>query len=657
MDEKRNAGRSDKKRNQANRLPRDNKVSIRDHFGRLALFGIAVVGIVALLSYVFLKPGVLRLRQEPPPPAKAVSREFFIDVWKLRHDVAELEPLQASENADQCYPEGNDEEGDPDAPPPSPAEIERQKEIARQQAEAGRACVADSEKKYAAYKAAVDAFNGTWQLLLARAIQSGDPVAEVIMRQCSTTPVLDRSKIESTCDADPKRRAVAAKRLREIGFAPGFDSEFEMREHSLRPEDESKEMTRLGLTLPQLREKAIRDQQQLMLEQFRQGAFGTFGSNTDVRMGNAGDADNIERYKLIKAAIQSTRRAFTYASAPYGRGLGAFATLQLNRKPQTPGDLTWGPDLFDPSSNAPTPTEDFLQWRYSGLGNPIIVSRVPPGDYTFLDHLRKLLADSEGQIDRYLAEEPRWSVFLLHRTGHHEWVPEGMQSATHRLTPNWLGQWQLERTFQDWGLSGNFVVDGSRPGAQELQGTIARSATVARDGELTRINFQTHSDFGAPLEDVSGCELRYSGGLTYLPQIENAAGAASAGQDWTHTALGDLGKDCWNKFNRSGAGSDRAVGGHCRSAKDNGPAFAPLDPTKRYEQVLVQCLEGESVESDQIRFLLLEGDTLVEFAASAPQNQILYVRHYRRVEPNKASTVGVGAAPESGEVATSDTRK
>lgn len=550
-----------------------------------------------------------------------------VDVWKLRDDVAALESLQTTDDSDHCYTEGGEEEADPNQSPPSPQELEQQKKAVQQQAEAAKACVADVAQKYKAYMMALEAFNRTWMPALTNAIESGDPVAEVIMRQCSTTSVLDRTNIESTCDPNPERRAVAAKRLKEIGFAPAFDWEFEAMERKATDPEELKVKRLLAgkyMSLENYHAHQLMAGQDFLLEQFAQGAFGAYGSKSyDV---NDHGTIYISKYDLIASFIQSAPRAFTFTPGLNEWATTSFGTLQLVRRPLTPGILTWGPTLFSHYDDKPTINGDgYVEtWRRAPKELP------KAGSFRKPLELGQFIVTAEANIDRYLKQDSRWGVFLLHRVGHHEWIPEGTRSDTHKLTPDWVGEWELEKTFEDWREIHS--IDPSND--QDLP----RSASITNEGEYTRIVFKTNSTQGAPLKDAS-CMLRYSGGSTYVSpaatENEQPPKQDTVNQDWSHTMFGDLKKDCSHYLFISGAGTDSIGGGQCKTTNSNGPAFAPLDSNKSYKQVLVQCDEGESIYSNRVRFLLLEGDALVEFAANAPYKQTFYVRHYRRRGSNK----------------------
>lgn len=498
--------------------------------------------------------------------SKADSRGF-IDVWQLRRDVAEVEALQTTDDTDYCYPEGDPEE-------------ELSSSQLRQLEQQSAACETEIHWKYAAYQKVYEAFNKAWLPIIYRAIRKGDKVAEVIMRQCETTPVLQRNGIESTCDGDERRRKIAIQRLLKIGFMPAVDISNELAPDWLNPSAH-----------PQQRKL----NQLATLKKVRTGALG-FNQGLVDRGGNTAENDEelelFKRWSLMEAVIQDAPRAFTYSPGYFEAGwaTSAFATLSLNRKPLTPGYLTWGQELHYGGGN--DIYSGHHHWRSKSMevyvpGGTVYVSGSLAPE--FLRARKELLAEIDSNIDRYLAEDPRWGVFLLHRVGRHEWVPEGTESNTWKLDPSWLGHWELEKTFLGWQL---LNMQPQKAGA-----------TITQSNNSTTITFRTPSLTTPPLEDAVGCQLRYSGGRTYLPSMNNEDSIS------TETVIGYMGTN---------------------PTPGLVDVFEPLDRTKRYRQVLVLCPQGEWADNDRVRFLLLAGDMMIEIAREGWS--AIYVRHFRRVK-------------------------
>jgi hypothetical protein len=511
-------------------------------------------------------------------PTPIVDSRGYIDVWQLRRDVAVVEPLMATGDTDSCY-----SEGDPDDPPLSRKEL---KAIER----AERTCLAEVASRYRTYRRVFDSFNKAWLPVLLNAARRGDKVAEVILRQCDTTPVIDRHRIESTCDEDPVRRTIAIQRLKETGFEPAY----------------AQELGEPGGPLGNRDAAQMEALQMYIFGLLKQGIFGRIdvssATNVDPEKNNAAAV----RGQVIEAALQEVERAFTFSGNYYVNAkTDEFATLRLNRKPLTPGFMTRGKELLDGGGTA----SGIRLWRW-GLG--IEIGRVDEfvgsmEEAEFIKQLREILVTSKQNIDRHLKEDPRLGVFILNRVGHHEWVPEGMTSEMDKLRHEWVGQWKLEKVYKgyhpDWTLVSNPPE--------------ATRARIYREGGVTRIAFQSEDPPRAPLQDAVGCQLRYSGGLTFIPSS-----------------------------NPDDSVSEETVFGY-QSAYPNPmlrEVYKPLKPTNRYRQVLVQCLEGEWFDNLRTRHLFLAGNTMIERAS---ERSGMTVRHFRRVDESELPSLNLAQPAEA----------
>jgi hypothetical protein len=506
-----------------------------------------------------------------PRPAAEVDASGFIDVWQLRADVARVEPLIATDDSDGCYPEGDADDPAVLTPESIAADERAAKECERRVLEA-----------YDTYRRARDALNTAWLPVLKDAIRRGDRVAEVILRQCQTTEVLDRSSIESTCDEDAARRRFAAERLKKIGFVPAMD----IRDQLIRQD-----------TTP--RRKRYEHNQPIVLERVRGGALDFRISDVDPGGNIAPELEDVERFRvwaLIEAASQEARRAFTFGAD--STTPEEIANLRLNRKPHTPGVFTWGPALR--TSNGSIYTGPHY-WRSQPMRVYTAAGQVAASFGASADFQRDknaLLAAIESSVQRYLAEDLRWGVFLMNRAGHHEWIPERTASPTSQLEPAWEGTWTLVRETPD-------LTQGMRDGDGR--------ASIVREGGTYRMSVVANNQ-PVGLDNVQGCELRLSGGSTFPPKM------TPNGQNLHATAFGN--------FEASNA--DWRAAGSVYFVGAVGEALAPLDPMQTYKQVLMLCERGESVDSDRVRFLILAGDTLIEVGASSAFNSTLAIRHYRR---------------------------
>ena len=504
----------------------------------------------------------------PPHFAPRTDARGYIDVWRLRRDIAAVEAryVLPGGSADVC--------ADRRAADRHATAAERTRA-----AQAERRCERGVLHRQAASVAAVAAFNKAWRPVIVRAMQRGDPIAEVILRDCDTTPLLDRRGIAATCDPEPER-AEAIARLHAIGFMPAVPIRFQDWQRSRQPD-----AARLA-------------NQELALEAIRNGALGLplldiMADGNGVRS----DADLAwqRNWAVIDAALQDAPRAFTVTPGLSSAGwkTSAFARLRLDRAPLTPGFLTFGRAKdYRGSTSIWTPSGS---WRSAPMTlfdvrTPVWAKiRVSGRDVTdFRATLAATLAVLDANIDTWLRRDPRWAVFLLRRVGYNEWVPEGMRTATGRINPVWLGRWRLVAQTPDWNQP-------LQPARGDAVIGYRRNAMVIRTKAASPL---------AVMPDVSDCTLRYSGGVTYLPDP-----AAER-----NTALGDY----------KGAYAAEAL--------------AALNPHLRYKQVLMQCEGAESDDSDRVRFLLHARDRMIEIGAPDSVSGLFSdgtarfaVRVYRRV--------------------------
>ncbi|MBI5258066.1 MAG: HEAT repeat domain-containing protein [Burkholderiales bacterium] len=488
----------------------------------------------------------------------------FVDVWALRDALAPVEALQVHDEPEHC---GRELDG---VASPSP----------RQQ-RAWQACTAAWQKARAHSEAARRQFNADWGPVLLGAIGRGDRVAEVIWRQCATTPVLDRSALESSCADDAARRAIARRRLREIGFVPAIEPD-DQPSHANGPPPRT----------------AV---QAYVLRRYAAGDLGMSRGGTHHGGNAPRSAEELEEIRdsmLVDTVLLAARRAFTYSS---GKGLPGdeLATLRLNRRPTAPGVMTWQANTL----NSGQPYSGPHDWRAGPITAHLGFERgrqAPvggPTDARLMRRAQQTLAAIEASIERWLADDPRWGVFLLQRVGHHEWVPQGLASTSARLNPGWAGLWTLKAQFDDL-----------RPVAVR-----PLHARISADALRSQISFEADPAGGSgPVR----CDLRYSGGSSQRP--EGASHATTA----TSTVLGYL-----PSFTPAIAPGEP------------GPVapFAPLNPRQAYRQVLVHCPQGEWLDSRTARFLFLARDTLVEVMRQGGPRTPLVIRHWQRGKESDAT--------------------
>lgn len=530
-------------------------------------------------------------------PAPKVDSRGYIDVWALREDLAKVEPFVADDNTDACFGEG-DEDADESrltAKQRKRLEQQRARELVR-----AKACEANVQKRFADYQRLKSLFNEAWMPLILEAIKTGDKVAEVILIRCDTSPVLDRTRYISTCADGRSNSQRAVARLRQIGFYPAVP---------ISEEPGYCEFDGCGEPSPKGREIL----QGIVLKAFQHGNFGEFRYEATGYWAVPDDAlaYRLARKKaLIEAARQDVPRAFLID--PEGRGHAFAVDLAVNRLPRRPTSLTWGPEILSESNLI----EGFIRdhWRTrpfspklckggvfspgNGVCKDVAFGRQIPlnpkmgyndpqvTDATFEKDLKTLLDTAEANITKYLAQDPRWAVFLVNRGGHHEWLPERTELKSGILDQSWLGQWGLVRSYV------NFVpVDA--PGEVNV--------VITQDSDVARITLGSSQPLYAPLQDATNCSLRYSGGSTPFGfgTAEHAAGFFSG-----------------------------VLPSFVRPNLLNG--FELLDPKKRYKQVLMQCPEAEMPNNDRVRFLLLVEDVLLEIAADQTAGKNLHIRHFER---------------------------
>lgn len=360
--------------------------------------------------------------QTPPQQPKAVVDERgWIDIWALQRDVVEVERLPR-ENSDWCSTEVEGGEDDvlqdeiadvqaPQSEEERKAEAARMAEQVRMDEEARKAeevCYADVAKMESAYEQAFKAFNAEWLEPLKLAVAKGDPVAEVVLRVCSTTDAIDRRGIDTDCSSDQSAAQRAWQRLEGIGFAPALTR--------LTHEDLHR-MTFTRQLPPPMRQWrgqgpysdepyiAMLERQ---LDTLQNGDLSA-GENTggyhcgQERGRLARGTEGYERCNHLyhmAMAMKGKARWFFMAGDLYDteyRGSLGLKQLRLYRKTANP------PQPFR------THSEDKYPAGVSGFGIDDTAS--------FEAELRKRLRILDATVASYLRQDPRWAVFLMHREG------------------------------------------------------------------------------------------------------------------------------------------------------------------------------------------------------------------------------------------------
>lgn len=502
--------------------------------------------------------------QLPSSNLSMVDSRGFIDVFALRSAVADLELLQAKTVPNNCQ------------------SVECKKTFVQ----------ADM-----LYKKAHLEFMKKWGNVTLQAISKGDEVAEVIWRNCGITPVIDRSALASTCDTDPVRRKSAALRLREIGFEAAFDEENDG-SRSFRQEFDPEKRYQLAL------DQAIHRAQtgvlgKRLLESYKTNIYANFARSPE-------ELSNFRREKALSAILAMADRAFTFGNDELDVD-NAHSRLRLNRKPIGLNKMAWHTHKFPNIENGLSwgAYRTFLTWEDRSI--PLGGER----DGAYWRLLSETLTRADQRIEYWLKRDSRWAVFLLHRRGHHEWIPEGMESQLGRLQSSWHGRWVVAKTFVD------FVPKSDPP---------VMHASIQARGTQTAVQFDGS-------DSIKGaCELRYSGGSSYIPENNSKTNSGEI-----YTPLGSL-----HNF-------------YIYSALLE--PFAPLNKRKAYRQVLVQCPQAEWRNNRNVHFFFLANDTLIEVLQPQSRGQTdinevpdlkrskVTIRHWRRAGRLNSSTVGETLLP------------
>ena len=228
-----------------------------------------------------------------------VDHRGYVDVWAFRKDLSTFGQLPLLD-VGECGEEDGEAGG------------------ARQ--ERRSSCLA----RVRALRHRRGAFNAAWLPALLGAAKKGDPVAEVILLRCDTTPLLDRTRYPSTCSGDRKH---AVRRLREIGFVPAIP---------LESEPGFCDPGRCDEPAP----NSAEIMQAIVLRAFRHGNFGPTPYEA-IRFFGEPRNDPALQYRiarnaaLIEAARQEVRRAFMYSGSSYGDLYGTVASQKPRSKPPT----------------------------------------------------------------------------------------------------------------------------------------------------------------------------------------------------------------------------------------------------------------------------------------------------------------------------------
>ncbi len=333
----------------------------------------------------------------------------FIDAWALRKEVVSLSAVPTGQQ--ECSRGEGD--GDEEALATLKTkkarlayERKRRREEALARQEEAR-CERRNLLERRTFERLHAAFNARWRPVLVAATRSGDPVAEVVLRLCETTPLLDRSGIASDCSKDDADTALARQRLEAIGFKPAL--------HRYTPTDAADDHRRKLVACGQ-GEAAVRaecnhrsdiSRYARILSVMRTGYMATAEGWSSCQMaGETPELDKLveecQRLMNLMFALSAGARRFYSASGMRGEHVAGLEQLSLQR-----------PVLGGASGT------HWKEWPYDKRGavtrNDFRAFSDADFQGKFYDELDAALRHVEAGIAEDLRNEPRWAVFLVER--------------------------------------------------------------------------------------------------------------------------------------------------------------------------------------------------------------------------------------------------
>ena len=143
------------------------------------------------------------------------------------------------------------------------------------------------------------------------------------------------------------------------------------------------------------------------------------------------------------------------------------------------------------------------------------------------------------------------------------------------------------------------------------QGSISGVLHIERSADAAFATITTQSTTGLPPVDLANCPLRYSGSLFLsggaLGRIENFIDNSNNEANQYATAV-----------------------------------FSAFEPGKKYKQVLPTCVRAETVDSAQVRFLMLAGNIIVEASTPGLSDSTPTIHHYKQVDRADPSVLSSG---------------
>jgi hypothetical protein len=335
-----------------------------------------------------------------------VDTRGFIDVWMLREDVIALSSLPRGQN--ECSRSEGDDEDYLATLKTRMARLAYQRKHRKEEALARKAedrCEADNLRQRKRFEQLHTAFNARWLPTLNNATKLGDPVAEIVLRLCETTPLLDRSEVAADCSGKPDDKAFARQRLEIIGFKPAL--------HKYTPtahaEDWHQRPTICGKRDNASSECSYRAdiaRYERILSVMRTGHLAVAESWNTCQIGGSTPeldilAEECQRLMNLMMAVSAGTNQF-YTVGSIDGGMEGLTQMSLQR-PILRGD-------------AGIPRKE---WPYDTRG---MVTRNDRRKFTDPDFQRKFYAELDKTVQEIetniaddLLKEPRWAIFLVKR--------------------------------------------------------------------------------------------------------------------------------------------------------------------------------------------------------------------------------------------------
>lgn len=310
------------------------------------------------------------------------NQSAWIDLLHLKDFIKDIERVSALPTGDyDCYVESDYESE-------LPTFQSRKDQIAYERANTKEAkaaalyvrkCEVSRAQQSIIYNRARNYLNSIWLPILIHALANDDPVAEVILRACGTTHVLDRTWIASDCSEIENTRQLAKVRLEGINFRPALYSYAKTDAADIPCEEDFYAKERCSI-------EAATKRYQKILNVMLYGYLGAAESwntcpNRSYNIENDRQAEECLRLSYL------TKNLAVYAPRSYTNGL----SLVQQEFP--------GKNIQSISGTRPDRTP-FSE---------------PDFTYKLFIEMERNIKEIEMNIENDLQKEPRWCIYLLNR--------------------------------------------------------------------------------------------------------------------------------------------------------------------------------------------------------------------------------------------------